>query len=89
MGKLPGMSATSRKRGNGGSPSKGFGCSLVLICHSPGISAFLGAEYGRLAVKGVQNSVKTWGDILKMQKEVSCSFPATSIKILTLLCASL
>lgn len=70
-------------------PSKGFGHSLVLKCLSPAIPAFLGAECGRLTVEEVENGVKTWGDILKMQKEVSCLFPATSIKTLTLLCASL
>lgn len=37
-GDLSGMNDTSRKRGDGEGPSKGFGCSLVLKRLSPGIS---------------------------------------------------
>lgn len=88
MGMLPGMNTTCRKGGDGGGPSKGFGCSLVLKCLRPAISAFVGAECGRLTVNAVEKVVKTWGGIL-MEKEVTCSFPTTSIKIPTLLCASL
>jgi len=46
MGMLPGMNATSRKRGDGGGTSKGLGSSLVLKHLSSSISAFLDAEYG-------------------------------------------
>lgn len=49
----------------------------------------LDAECGRLAVKEVENGVKPWGDTLKMQEAVSCSLPAASATMLTLLCASL
>ena len=58
MGMLPGISTTSRKTGDGGGPSKGFGCSLVLKCLSPGISAFLGADCGRLTVNNGEGSEK-------------------------------
>lgn len=82
VGMSPGVNAAFRKR-DGGGPSKRFGCSSMLF------QSVLDAECGRLAIKEVENGVKPWGDTLKMQEAVSCSLPAASAKMLTLLCASL
>lgn len=88
VGMLPAMNTTSRKRGDGGAPCKRSGCYFVLKSPSLGISAFLGAECGRATAEGEEQVVKSWEKILTLQKS-SCLFPAVSIRILTLQCASL